>query len=118
MAVVAADLTKRVRFEANAPVNLSPTTGPGKIDDYDLFLTTWGHYKESSGNRALDFGEIVENSTGKLTVRYQIALYNKLFNESVESLRVIFDNRKFTIAKWKLVDEKKEWIELTLNEKR
>lgn len=119
MAVIIADLKKRVKFEINNPANLNPTTGPGGVDGFTELLTTWGSLRKKGGNRQLDYGEIVESNQYEMYVYYQVALFNALNDEGVESLRIIIDdNRKFTVAAWEKVEEDRMYLKFTLNESR
>jgi head-tail adaptor len=118
MAVVAGILRDKISIETCTLVNLNPATGPGKVDSWDLLLTTWGSLKKSGGNRGLEQGEIVENNRYTLKLRYRASLYNALHNDAVAKVRIIHsDGRKFTVVEWDH-DKKKEWIKFTLNEQR
>jgi len=113
------DMNRYYRLEKNTPVNVQPSTGPGSVDDFDEFFEGWGYYRQSSFNRALDFGETVENTSGTLTIWYDDAIFNQLQNDGVKSLKVVFDdNRKFTIAGYRLKDDEREMMVLNLNEQR
>lgn len=112
-------LDKRVKFETCDLVNLNPVTGGGNVEVWGDLLTTWGSLKKSNGNRALDYGEIVENNTYTLYTYYQTALFNALHNDAVAKVRIIIDDsRKFTIVTWEKVGEKTMFLKFTLNEQR
>jgi hypothetical protein len=100
-AVKVGTMKLRVRFEENNPT--ATAGGPGKLDNFTELLETWGFYDEEAeqGSRQNDYGEIVEANSAPLYVYHRTALMNALNNEGVESIRVIIDNRKFTISKWK-----------------
>lgn len=117
-------LDKRARFEKNQRINTAG--GPGNLDNFSPLVIsdndsaeTWMGLRKKSGNRNLDYGEIVESNQYEGVLRYREALFNALNNEGVESIRIILDdNRKFAIATWELVNEKKDCIKFTLNEMR
>jgi hypothetical protein len=115
-AVKVGTMRLRVRFEQNDPT--ATAGGPGKLDNFTELLETWGFYDEEreEGSRQNDYGEIVEANSAPLYVYFRTALFNALNNEGVESIRVMIDNRKYTISKWKR--HKTLYMKFYLNEMR
>ena len=109
-------MNQLVKFEKNTPINVPG--GPGKIDSFEEFLTCFGYLRKNSGVRLLSAGEIAEDNRYTLEVWYQDALYNELYNSSVKSLKIIIDNRKFTISSWEKLKMQPMKIQFTLNEQR
>lgn len=107
---------KRLRFEINQPVNIAG--GQGNLDNWTELLTCWGYLEKDSGNRALSEFEIVEDNRYKATCWYQSALFNALNNDAVAKVRVLIEDRKFTISSWEKVKEQRNYLRFKLNEQR
>jgi len=101
-------LNKVIVFKENTPTTL----GAGKKDSYSTLLTTRGSMQLKSGNRALDFGKLVQNRQWELIVRFQTELETNLS----QSLKVEYDSRTFTIDSWEKMGEKRFYYRITLNE--
>lgn len=105
-------------FEKNVPVALSVNVTAGKKDNYETFVSCKGYLEEKTGTRMLNQNEIVQDNRTFLTVRYQADLWNELNNDQVKSIKVMVDNRMFTIASWTKLANRNFYIKFTLNEKR
>jgi hypothetical protein len=105
-------------FEKNVPIALSPGVVAGKRDSYETFVTCRGLLDEKTGQRQMNQNDIVQDNRTFLTVRYQIALWNELNDDQNKSIKVMVDDRMFTIASWTRLNNKNFYIRFTLNEKR
>jgi SPP1 family predicted phage head-tail adaptor len=101
-------LNTTVLFKTNTPTTL----GAGSVDNYTDLLTTKGEFKKMNGNRVISFGEIVEENRYMLRVRYDTDLDAGLRING----KVVIDGRWFTIASMELVEGKKRYYQLFLNE--
>ncbi len=100
------ELRSIIRFETNDPNVL----GAGMQDDYATLLTTRGKLTKLSGRRAVEGMAVMLNSDYRLIVRLQEAL--TLNNR----IRVVIDNRYFTIDSIEKIDQKRFYYSLDLSE--
>lgn len=98
-----------VKFEHNIPTN---DAAGGQVDYYSELLTTRGYLRKSNGFRNLEAGETLLNSSYVMFCRIQSALANEIN----ETLRVLCDNRFFTIVSYEQVDQKNFMYKFRLNE--
>lgn len=106
----AGQLNKVVVFKANTPTD----KGAGGKDSYATVVTTRGNLKKNSGSRGFAFGDLTENNSYTLTVRFETSLESALRMD----MKVEIESRTFTIASWEKVGEKRFYYKIQLNEKR
>lgn len=102
-------LNRVVEFQANNPVTL----GAGKKDVYTTLLTTRGSLKMLSAGRALSYGNIEIGKGFECVVRFQTLLESNIRPD----LRVVIDDRTFTVHSWEKVGEKRFYYKFILNER-
>lgn len=93
---------KSVAFRKTTPV--ADDSG-GEADVWSTFLTTRGYLKKLNGNRTLEAGELVMNSTYELWVRFQSALAA----EVKPSLRAIIDGKNYTCHDAEVIAERNSY---------
>ena len=93
-------MRESVVFLQNTPT----ATGTGGYkDNYETLLTTRGQLIDKAGNRSLSFGEIKDNTSMTLIVRFQTALANALRSDT----KIVISGITYTPTNWKLIDQKK-----------
>lgn len=102
-------LRYRCKFERNEPVDMP---GGGQSDYYVEMLTTFGYLKSSQGSRTSEAGELLIYSSNTLICRFQQALINQIDS----SVRVLVNNRFFTVVDYQLEDEKRYYYKFSLRE--
>ena len=88
--------------------------GGGEKSAYVEFLTTRGYLRSRTGNRSLQAGQTEVNSSHELTCR----LFEGIENELSKDLKIVIDNRFFTITDWQKVDEKRFYYTFQLTERK
>lgn len=96
-----------VVFKQNTPAQ----SGAGKSDSYATLVTTDGRLRKNTSNRGLQAGEMGFDNSYSLIVRYQDAIFNAIRSD----LKVDIDSVRYTIAGWELQNEKRFYIEFSLN---
>lgn len=104
------NLHKVVLFRKNTPSAL----GAGSVDSYSDLLTTRGSLKKLNGSRGLSFGEVFESNSYELIVRVQTLLEQNLRMD----MKVVIDGRTFTLSSYDMMDEKRFYYKMILNEQR
>jgi hypothetical protein len=84
------------------------------MDNYVEFCTTRGRLTSRSGSRSLDAGELLVFSSHELICRFEQDLANGIDS----SVRVVIDNRFFTVTSWELIDEKNFYYRFQMNESK
>jgi hypothetical protein len=105
-------LRELIKFEQNTP----STKGSGFSDNYTELLNTRGRLRKKKGDRGLTFGQITLDSGYELIVRAEVALNTALSDNPAASLRVVADNRLFTITSFEKVEQKGFFYIFLLNE--
>lgn len=98
-----------VKFEKNEPIE---TDSGGERDVYVEFLTTRGYLRTRSGSRSLAEGDVLMFTSHELICRFQPPLENELRL----SVRIVIDNRFYTISSWEMTDEKKFYYRFQINQ--
>lgn len=91
-------MRSKVEMLKNVPTDA--TTG-GAIDHYGIIVTTRGRLRKSSGNRALTFGEIINDESYELIMRYQQAIENDLRIDT----KFLINGLVYTIDSWEKFEE-------------
>lgn len=107
------DLIGLMRKSIQFRTNVGAAQGAGGKDNYSTLLTTRGYLEKSSGSRGLFAAEITQDSSWKLTVRYQSALWAAV----APSLKCIIDGVTYQVESWKKIDEDRGYIEFRINRK-
>lgn len=108
------EMRELVKFEKNTP----DVKGAGFSDDYTELLNTRGRLRKKSGNRGLAFGQIALDSGWELIVRAEADLNTHLADNPMASLRVVADNRIFTISSFEKVEQKGFFYIFLLNDEQ
>lgn len=91
-------MRSRVQMLKNVPTDA--TTG-GAYDNYGIIVTTRGRLRRSSGNRALTFGEIINDESYELILRYQQAIENDL----AINTKFLINGLVYSIDSWEKFEE-------------
>lgn len=107
--MVIGQLKQVVRFDKNIPTPL----GAGFADVYTTLLTTRGHLKKVSGQRANSFGDVEHVDRFDLYVRYQTDLDENLRTDT----KIVIDEKTYTIQTYERVGEKSFYYHFVLVKK-
>ena len=99
-------MTEVVVFLQNTPT----VQGAGWVDNYTTLLTTRGQLIDSGGSRSLSFGEVADNSSMKLRVRFQAALEAAIRSD----MKIVISGNTYTFSSFKLIDQKKHLYEFNI----
>lgn len=100
MSFVIGKMRESVTFRVNTPT----ANGAGFSDVYSDLLTTRGQLEKSSANRSLTFGEIADNDSYDLYVRWQITLDSNLRSDT----KIVINSVVYTMnGRPELIDQRK-----------
>jgi len=111
MTPTAGQMNMKITF--NIPVKVSDLTG-GQDEAYDDFYTTRGYLKKISGTRSFQSG--YDQSVN----RYEMWTWWRHVLESniSKDMRVIYDNREFSVDHYDLIEEQRRMYHFELTEVR
>lgn len=102
-------LSKIVTFQIDTPTPL----GAGYEDSWGTLLTTRGYLLKNRGGRVLENGEIYEDNSYDLWVRYQPTLETNL---SILKLRLQIDQKTYVIHSIEKEDQRNFYYRFLISE--
>lgn len=90
--------------------NTSTQSGAGWVDNYTTLLTTRGQLTDRGGSRSLSYGEVADNSSMRLIVRFQSALAAAIRSD----MKIVISSVTYTFSSYKLIDQRKHLYEFLI----